>query len=62
MIVDAEIRERLSHFCTVSKLTQEKAANLALREMLERCEQDPTLKSKMDRVKALKEELASIGQ
>jgi hypothetical protein len=41
MLVDAEIRERLSHFCTVSKLTQEKAANLALREMLERCEQDP---------------------
>jgi hypothetical protein len=60
MIVDAEIRERLSHYCTVAKLTQEKAANLALREMLERCEQDPTLKGKMDRVKALKEELASL--
>jgi hypothetical protein len=60
MIVDAEIRERLSHFCTVAKLTQEKAANLALRQMLERCEQDPTLKGKMDRVKALKEELASL--
>jgi hypothetical protein len=28
--------------------------------MLERCEQDPTLKGKMDRVKALKEELASL--
>jgi hypothetical protein len=60
MLVDVEIRERLSHYCTVTKQTQEKAANLALREMLERCEQDPTLKGKMDRVKALKEELASL--
>jgi len=33
MIVDVEIRERLSHFCLVTKLTQEKAANLALREV-----------------------------
>jgi hypothetical protein len=62
MLVDVEIRERLSHYCTVTKQTQEKAANLALREMLERCEQDPTLRAKMDRVKAIKEELASIGQ
>jgi hypothetical protein len=30
--------------------------------MLARCEEDPTLKAKMDRVKAIKEELASIGQ
>jgi hypothetical protein len=61
MIVDVEIRERLSHYCTVNKLSQEKAANLALRQMLERAEADQTLRSKMDRVKAIKEELASIG-
>jgi hypothetical protein len=30
------------------------------REMLARCEEDATLKAKMDRVKALKEELASL--
>ena len=60
MLVDVEIRERLSYFCTVAKLTQEKAANLALREMLSRCEEDPTMKQKMDRVKAIKEELASL--
>ena len=36
------------------------AANKALREMLERSEQDPVLKAKMDRVKELKEELANI--
>ena len=40
----------------MAKLTQEKAANLALREMLSRCEEDPTMKQKMDRVKAIKEE------
>jgi hypothetical protein len=62
MIVDVEIRERLSYFCMVRKLTQEKAANLALREMLARCEEDPELKAKMDRVKELHDELASIGQ
>lgn len=60
MLVDSEIRERLSHYCTVTKQTQEKAANLALRDLLERAEQDPTMKAKMDRVKAIKEELASI--
>jgi len=48
MLVDVEIRERLSHYCMVTKQTQEKAANLALREMLARCEQDPELKAKMD--------------
>ncbi len=60
MIVDTEIRERLSHFCMIKKLTQERAANLALREMLARCEDDPELKAKMDRVKALHDELASL--
>jgi len=29
-------------------------------EMLDRCEQDPVLKSKMDRVQALKDELANL--
>jgi hypothetical protein len=48
MLVDVEIRERLSHYCIVTKQTQEKAANLALREMLARCEQDPELRAKMD--------------
>jgi hypothetical protein len=60
MIVDVEIRERLSYFCMVRKLTQEKAANLALREMLERCEAGVELKAKMDRAEALHRELASL--
>jgi RNA binding exosome subunit len=60
MVVDIDIREQLSYFCMVNKLTQEKAANVALREMLERVDQDPELKARMDRAKALKEELASL--
>lgn len=60
MLVDVEIRERLSLYCAVTKQTQEKAANQALRDMLTRCESDPELKAKMDRVKAIKEELASL--
>ena len=38
MLVDMEIREQLSYYCMVTKQTQEKAANQALREMLERCD------------------------
>jgi hypothetical protein len=60
MLVDIEIRERLGHYCAVTKQTQEKAANQALREVLERAEQDPVMKAKMDRVKMLREELASL--
>lgn len=36
----------------VTKLTQLKAANLALREMLERAEADGELTARMDRAKA----------
>jgi hypothetical protein len=44
----------------VTKQTQEKAANQALREVLERAEQDPVMKAKMDRVKMLREQLSNI--
>jgi hypothetical protein len=60
MIVDLDIREKLGYFCTLTKQTQEKAANQALREMLQRAEQDTTMKAKMDRVAAIKAELASL--
>jgi predicted transcriptional regulator len=60
MLVDVEIRERLNHFCKVTKQTQEKAANQALREMLERCDADPLMKERMDKAKALKEALANL--
>jgi hypothetical protein len=62
MVVDLDIRERLNLFCTIKKLTQEKAANVALREMLQRAEADVDVKARMDRVAELKAELASIGQ
>lgn len=60
MLVDVEIRERLSYYCLVTKQTQERAANQALREMLQRAESDPEVKERMVRAKALKEALLSL--
>lgn len=60
MLVDTEIRERLSHYCMVTKQTQEKAANQALRQLLERAEQDPELKARMDRAKELHEAFKNL--
>jgi hypothetical protein len=60
MLVDVDIRERLNLYCTVTKQTQVKAANVALRELLARAEEDPTMKAKMDRVAEVKAELASL--
>jgi predicted transcriptional regulator len=60
MLVDVELRERLSHYCTITKQTQERAANQALRQLLERAENDPVMKERMDKVKALKEALANL--
>ena len=60
MLCDVDNRERLSYYCMVTKQTQEKAANKALREMLERAENDPAMKERMDRAKRLKEEFAKL--
>jgi hypothetical protein len=60
MLVDIELKERLSHYCMVTKQRQEQAANVAIRELLERCESDPVLKERMDRAKELKEALAAL--
>ena len=60
MLVDIELRERLADYCTVTRQRQEKAANLAIRELLDRCESDPVMKERMDRAKMLKAELAAL--
>ena len=60
MLVDVEIRETLTYYCMVTKQTQERAANQALREMLLRAEQDPIVKQKMERARDLKAQLASL--
>lgn len=60
MLVDVEIRERLSHYCLVTRQTQEKAANQALRELLERAEADPDLRQRMDKAKALREAMENL--
>lgn len=62
MLVDMEIREQLSYYCMVTKQTQEKAANQALREMLERCDSDPVIKERMDRAKELKAAMDALFQ
>lgn len=60
MLVDIEIRERLSHYCLITKQTQERAANQALRELLDRAENDPAMRERMDKAKALKEAMAAL--
>jgi hypothetical protein len=60
MLVDMELRERLSLFCMVTKQTQERAANVAMREMLERLEVDPVMKARMDNAKHLKQLMAQL--
>lgn len=60
MLVDVELREQLSYYCMVTKQTQEKAANQALREMLLRAEEDLHLKERMDRAKNLKLQILAL--
>jgi hypothetical protein len=62
MLVDIEIREQLSYYCMVTKQTQERAANVALREMLQRAEADPVKKELMDRAKSLKAAMDALSQ
>lgn len=60
MLVDMEIREKLSYYCMVTKQTQENAANHALRELLQRCDSDPVIKERMDRAKELKQLMSEL--
>ena len=60
MLVAKEHREKLNQYCMVKKVTQEVAVNEMIRNGLMLIEQDPVMKAKMDRVKALQEELAAL--
>ena len=62
MLVAKELRERLSNFCLVTKQTQEQAANGALLEMLDRADSDPVMRQRLDRAKALQQELETLRQ
>jgi hypothetical protein len=63
MLVDIEIREQLSYYCMVTKQTQERAANVAIREMLQRIESDdPVMKERMDKAKQLKTAMDALSQ
>jgi hypothetical protein len=60
MLVDKELRERLADYCLVTKQTQERAANTALLEMLDRCDADPLMKARLDRAKELKAMMSNL--
>jgi hypothetical protein len=60
MLVDIELRERLNTYCLVTKQTQERAANVAISEMLQRLDGDPLMKARMTRAIELKEALANL--
>jgi hypothetical protein len=62
MLVDMELREKLSYYCMVTKQTQEKAANVAIREMLQRLDSDPEMCQRMDRAKSLKAAMDALYQ
>lgn len=62
MLVDKKLRARLADYCLVTKQTQEQAANLALTELLERAAKDPAMKARLERVKALQQELEELKQ
>ena len=60
MLVDMELREELSYYCMVTKQTQERAANQALREMLQRIDTDPVMKERIDKARELKRLMAEL--
>lgn len=60
MLVDVELREKLSIFCLVTKQTQEKAANQAIRELLERIETDPVMSQRLARAVELQQALQTL--
>ena len=63
MLVDMEIREQLSYYCMVTKQTQERAANVAIREMLQRIEtHDPVMCQRIERAKELKAAMDALSQ
>jgi hypothetical protein len=60
MLVAPEHREKLTNYCLVKKVTQEVAVNEMIGQALERMDQDPALKAKLDKAKRLKAELEAL--
>ena len=60
MLVAAEHREKLSTYCLVRRVTQEVAVNEMIGEVLNRVDQDPALKAKMDKARELKAALDAL--
>jgi hypothetical protein len=60
MVIAKEHRERLALYCMVRKCTQEQAVNEMVGEALQRIEQDPAMKQRMERAKELQEAMAAL--
>lgn len=60
MLVSTEYRDKLAVYCMVTKQTQEQAGNEAIGQMLERIDQNPELKARMDRALELKAMMAAL--
>jgi len=60
MLIDVDIRERLDDYCTVRKLSQQQAANELIKDALHSLDGDVEMKARMDKARALKEELANL--
>jgi hypothetical protein len=60
MLVSTEYREKLATYCLIRKCTQEQAVNMMIGEALERAEQDPTIKAKLDKARELRAALDAL--
>jgi hypothetical protein len=60
MLIAKEHRERLNHYCMVRKVTQEVAVNEMVAEGLQRIDQDPVMKQRIDRAKELQEAMDNL--
>lgn len=60
MLVSSEHRDKLASYCLVKKVTQEVAVNGMIGEALQRVEEDPMMKQRMERAKELKAALDAL--
>ena len=54
MFVEHELREDLTIYCMITKRTQEQAANVALKELLQRLQSDPEVGPLMAQLKMIR--------
>ena len=60
MLIAPQHRDKLNTYCMVRKVNQEVAVKEMIGEALERFEQDPVVKAKLDRARELKAALDAL--